>query len=263
MDKPIAQKYTSAISSKGSLLEETFSVLNLVNQGLGTKEIREKVVEQLLIGGTTKSTRESIWKNIHKRYFGNEDILPVLAKMVVNAPNIQTKKLILFYEFCLSTPILYDVTLDCIYPRYVGGYSGIDKSFIQQYFNEITPDHPELAEWSPQTRDKVTSNILTILRDFGLLRGIQHKEFTHVYIPLPSFVYFLYRLVDEGLTTPHQLLDTKIWQLFFLEQADVVMLLDEATAAGHCTFKHRGDVYTLELSYPSLEACVEVLTSKV
>lgn len=263
MDKPIIQRYTSAISSKGSLFEETLFVFNLIDQGLNTTAIRERIVEQSLIGGTTKSTRESIWENIHKRYLGNEDILPVLAQMIVNAPNTQTQKLIMFYEFCLSTPILYDVTIDCIYPRYANGYSAINKSIIQQYFNKIASDHPELAEWSPQTRDKLASNILTILRDFGLLKGIQRKEFTRVYVPLPSFIYVLYRLIDNGLTTPQQLLETKDWKLFFLEKVDVVLLLDEATTAGHCTFKHRGDLYTLDLNYHSLEVCVDALTTKI
>lgn len=71
------------------------------------------------------------------------------------------------------------------------------------------------------------------------------------------------RLATDGVTAPRQLLDAKDWQLLFLERADVVVLLDEATAAGHCTFKHQGDVYTLDLRYPSLEVCVEALTTKV
>ena len=65
------------------------------------------------------------------------------------------------------------------------------------------------------------------------------------------------------MTAPRQVLGASDWQLFFLEQSDVVVLLDETTAASHCTFKHQGDVYTLELSHPSLEACVEALTAEV
>jgi len=33
----------------------------------------------------------------------------------------------------------------------------------------------------------------------------------------------------------------------------VVVLLDEATAAGYCTFKHQGGVHTLDLRYPPPE----------
>ena len=183
--------------------------------------------------------------------------------MIVHAPERQTKKLVLFYELCQSTPILRDTTIRCVYPRYTAGYSAISKGDIQSYFDDIVPEHPELTEWSPQTRDKVAGNILTTLRDFGMLEGTQHKRFDRMYVPLPAFVYVLYRLMENGPVTPHCLLNTDDWQLLFLDQSDIVSLLDEAAVAGHCTFRHRGDIYTLDLRYPSLEVCVEALATEV
>ena len=255
--------YSSALSGKSSLIEETLTVLRQIDQGYSPAEIKAMVVENDLLGKMTRSTRESVWDHIHVRYLSGETHAPMLARMVVRAPDRQTERLVLFYEFCRSTPVLRDVTIECVYPRYAGGYTGIDKAIIQRYFDEVSATHPELTEWSPQTREKVVSNILTVLRDFGLLRGTQRKQFSRLFVPLPAFVYVLYRLATDGVTAPRQLLDAKDWQLLFLERADVVVLLDEATAAGHCTFKHQGDVYTLDLRYPSLEACVEALTAKV
>lgn len=252
--------YTSALSSKGALLEETLAVLRQMDRGHCIEDVRAMVVEQDLLGKTSKSTRRTEWKKIHRRYLANAGHTPTLARMVVHAPDGQTQKLVLFYELCRSTPLLRDTTIECVYRRYAEGFSGIDKSIIQQYFDELSTAHPEIAEWSPQTRDKVISNTLTVLRDFGLLEGSQRKTFSRLYVPLPAFVYVLYRLPRDGLKAPRQVLEAQDWRLFFLEQADVVMLLDEASAVGHCTFKHRGDVYTLDLHYPSLEACVEALT---
>jgi len=216
-----------------------------------------------LLSKTTMSTRQSVWKHIHTRYLTDGDLTRVLARMVVHAPDHQTERLVLFYELCRSLPVVRDATIGYVYPRYAAGYSGIDKADIQDYFDDIAVEHPELTAWSPQTRDKVVSNILTILRDFGLLEGSQRKQFSRLYVPLPTFVYALYRLAQDGLTTPQEILDIEDWRLFFLEPADVVTLLDEATVAGHCTFKHRGDIYSLDLHYSSLEACVEALTGKV
>jgi len=39
----------------------------------------------------------------------------------------------------------------CVYPRYAAGYSGIDKTDTQGYFDGIATDHPELTVWSPQS----------------------------------------------------------------------------------------------------------------
>jgi hypothetical protein len=255
--------YSSGLSGKGALIEETLAVLWQLDRGQTQAEVKTMVVEDDLLGKATRHTREAVWDRIHARYLGDENHARTLARMAVRAPDRQTEKLVLFYEFCRSTPILHDATVACVYPRYAAGYAWMDKATVQQYFDRISATHPELAEWSPQTREKVISNILTILRDFGLLQGTQRKQFARLYVPLPAFVYVLYRLAGEGVTTPRQVLEAGEWKLFFLEQADVVMLLDEATAASHCTFKHQGDVYTLDLRYPSLEACVEALATKV
>jgi len=255
--------YTSGLSTKGSLLEETLIVLRMIDQGHSLRQVKAMVVEHNLLGKMTQVTSEVVWKRIHAHYLGDREHTHTLARMVVHAPDQQTGRLALFYEFCRSTPLLRDVTTKCVYPRYAAGYTAIDKAIIQQHFDAISAIHPEIAEWSPQTRDKVISNILTILRDFGLLRGTQRKQFSHLYVPLSAFVYVLYRLAQDGVSAPESILNAEDWRLFFLERADVMVLLDEATAAGHCTFKHQGDIYTLDLRYPSLEACVEALTAKV
>lgn len=255
--------YSSIISGKGALLDETLAVLRQIDRGHSLDQVRAMVMDHDLLGKMTMRTREAVWENIHARYLADGNHARVLARMVVHAPDHQTERLILFYGLCRSLPVVRDATIGYVYLRYVAGYSGIDKTHIQNYFDDIAVEHPELTEWSPQTRDKVVSNILTILRDFGLLEGSQRKQFSRLYVPLPAFVYVLYRLAQDGLTTPQGLLNVEDWRLFFLEPADVLTLLNEATVAGHCTFKHRGDIYSLELHYPSLEACVEALTREV
>jgi len=255
--------YSSMLSGKGALLDETLAVLQQIDRGHSLDQVRAMVMDHDLLSKTTMSTRRSVWKHIHTRYLADGDHARVLARMVVHAPDRQTERLVLLHELCRSSPILRDTTIYCVYPRYAAGYSSIDKTDIQGFFDDIAVEHPELTAWSPQTRDKVVSNILTILRDFGLLEGSQRKQFSRLYVPLPAFVYVLYCLAEDGLTMPQEFLNVEDWQLFFLEQADVVTLLDEATAAGHCTFKHRGDIYSLDLHYPSLEACVEALTGQV
>jgi len=255
-----APTYTSTLSSKGALLEETLIVLRQIDQGRSIEGVRTMVVDQDLLGKTSESTRRTEWKKIRRRYLSDSNHARTLARMVVHAPDRQTQKLVLFYELCRSTPLLRDTTIECVYPRYANGFSGIDKTVIQEYFVELSAEHPEIAEWSPQTRDKVISNTLTVLRDFGLLEGSQRKTFSRLYVPSPAFVYALYRLAGDGLMAARPIVEAPDWQLFFLEQPEVIMLLDEASAAGHCTFKHRGDVYSLDLAYQSLEACVEALT---
>lgn len=252
--------YSSMFSGKGSLLDESLAVLEQLAQGHTLSEVKAMVMQEDLLGKTTFSTRESTWDHIHTRYLSEANRAALLARMVANAPDRQTQRLALFYEMCRSLPIVYDTVIGCVYPRYAAGFSAIDKGDIQAYFDGIAIEHPELAGWSPQTREKVVSNILSSLRDFGLLEGTQRKQFIHVYVPLPAFVYVLYRLAGDGMATAREVINALDWRLFLLEPDDVIGLLEEATTAGHCTFKRRGDILSLDFTYPSLEACVEALT---
>lgn len=255
--------YSSRLSGKGALLDETLAVLREIDRGQAVNEVRTTVMDHDLLGKMTMRTRKNVWEDIRARYLTDGDHAQVLARIVMHAPDRQTERLLLFYEMCRSSAILRDTTIHCVYHRYSEGYSRIDKGAIHGHFDSIAAEHPELEAWSPQTRDKVASNILTILRDFGLLEGLRQKQFARVYVPLPAFVYVLYRLADDGLRTAQQLLACEDWRLFFLETTDVLGMFDEATTAHHCTFKHRGDVYSLDFHYPSLEACVEALTGEV
>lgn len=188
--------YSSTLSGKGALLDETLAVLREIDHGHSIDDAKTKVMDHELLAKTTMRTRKGVWDSIHVRYLADADNAQILARMVVHAPDRQTQRLVLFYELCRSSPILRDTTIYYVYPRYAGGYSRIDKTDINAYSDDIAPEHPELMEWSPQTRDKVVSNVLTILRDFGLLQGLQHKEFSRLYLPLATFVYVLYRLAD-------------------------------------------------------------------
>lgn len=255
--------YTSGLSAKGALIEETLTVLRGLDQGLSVAEIKRQVLEQDVLGKDSRLTRESVWDRIHARYLTDPQRAWMVARMAIHAPERQTQRLVLFYEFCRAAPLLRDVTRDCIYPHYQAGFVGVDKSLIQRYLDDLAATHPELTTWSPQTRGKVVSNSLSILRDFGLLEGVQQKRFARVYVPLPAFVYGLYRLAGDGVTAPTPVLAARDWRLFLLSAADVVLLLEEAAAAGHCSFKHQGDIYLLDFTYPSLEVCVATLTGEV
>jgi hypothetical protein len=255
--------YTATLSGKSAMLEETFAVLAELDRGHTVVEIKNMVLQEDLLGKLTASTRKSMWDHLHTRYLVAQPRAATLARMVTRSTDRRAALLVLFYELCRSLPVLHDAVLGCVYPRYAAGYSTIGKADLQQHFDRLSDQHPEIGEWSPQTREKVVSNILTILRDFGLLTGSQSKQFTRLYVPLPAFVYAVYRLADSGVCTAQELLAHPDWRLFLLEPADVEHLLMEASVAGYCTYKARGDVYILDLRYPSLEACVETLTREV
>jgi hypothetical protein len=100
--------------------------------------------------------------------------------------------------------------------------------------------HLEITRWSPQTRNKLISHLLSIARDFGLLDGVQHKTFHRLYVPLSAFLYLLYDQYTSGLSG-RQLIEADAFRLFLLDREDVLLLLGEAANKGYVTFRYIGN----------------------
>ena len=260
----VKQPYSASLSGKAGLLDETLTTLGLVVNGSDLEAVRAAIVEGDVLGKATHENRLSVWKKIHERYLTNWPQAVLLAKMVTASPDYNSARLLIYYEFCRSEPILYDAIVGSVYEQFSAGFTGVEISDLQTWLDSVETDHPEIRRWSPQTRKKVLSNILTVLRDFGLMAGTAHKVFQPVYLPVPVFGYVLYRLHDAPQPPgPRGVISASDWRLFFQDEEDVIALLDEAAAAGDCTFKRQGDVMTLALRWLNTEAYVAAIAGQV
>ena len=259
------RRYSSDLSSKSSLVRETLQVMAVLAKDGSLEGARTLVTEDNILLKQTRRTRHNTWKVIHTRYFSGKafSAIQTLARVVTSPLPERDRHLILFYELAKSLPLVYDLTVDCLYTLYMDGRSSIDKADVLAWLDRACADgHDEIGEWSPQTRNKVASNYLTIARDFGLLEGTQRKVFTRLYVPLPTFVYVLYRLKDEGQPTK-AIVTSDDFKLFLMDRRDVYLLLDEATRAGYATFQRAGDVYDLTFHYHNLTEVADELIRQV
>ena len=262
---PQERLYSSNLGNKAALLVETERVLAEFAAGSSLEEVRALVFEDNILLKQTSETRHRVWETIYTRYISGRELSAVqtLARLTTSLLPEPDRHLILFYELAKSLPLVYDLTVDCLYPLYVDGRSSVDRADVLAWLDRANADgHDEIGAWSPQTRSKVASNYLTIARDFGLLEGTQRKVFTRLYVPLPAFVYVLYRLKEEGQLTKAIVISDD-FRLFLMDQRDVYLLLDEATRAGCITFQRAGDVYDLTFHYLNLTGVANELTRQV
>lgn len=264
MIAPSIPKYTATLSSKAGLVEETLAALRLVSDGKSEDDLRFAFLQEDLLGKDTHENRLTIWKRLHQRFFVNWKRTVTLAKMVNWVSNFNYARLFIYYDFCISEPILFDAVTKPVFNRFSNGFSGIEISDLQAWLDSIQIEHPEVSEWSPQTRKKILSNVLTVLRDFGLMSGVSRKKFERVFMPTSLAGYILYSLKDRlDQFGPFAVIDASDWQLFWLDQSDVLNLLKELTREGYCIFQKQGEIMTLNLKWQSLEAYVEAVTGKI
>jgi len=258
------RKYSATLSSKAGLVDETFTALRFIAGGKTEEALRIAFLDEDVLGKDTHENRRAIWTRLHQRYLSDWGRAKTLAKMATRESNYDFARLFIYYEFCLSEAILYDAIIEKVHVRYVNGFTGVEISDLQAWLDSSQNEHPEVKDWSPQTRKKVLSNILTVLRDYGLMSGVTRKKFERVFVPTSMAGYVLYSLKDRlEQFGPLTVINSPDWHLFWLDESDVTNLLKELTREGFCTFQKQGEVMTLDLKWQNLEEYVEAITGKI
>jgi len=256
------RRYNSTLAGKGAYLPETKKALQQIDAGKSPEQVREAVVEGDLLDQRTLKSRETYWQEVFRRYISERhpDHVADLARVVTRCPNTTAVDLVLFYEYCQVDDLLYNLTAYCTYELYHNARTAIDKVDVNEWLREQQDDHPEIAEWSPQTRGRLTSGYLSTIRDFGLVTGRNKKEFYKFYVPREAFVYALYHQKDRGLRG-RQLIESTDWRLFLMNEQEVIFMLEDAANGGFIHFRRAGDIYDLRFVYDDLSEAVDVIVS--
>lgn len=255
------RRYNSTLAGKGAYLPETKKVMQQIAAGKSPEQVRQAVVEGDLLDQRTLESRKTYWGEVFRRYISERDPDDVadLARVVAGCPNTSAVDLVLFYEYCQVDDLLYDLTVHCTYELYQNARTAIDKVDVNQWLRQQEDDHPEIADWSPQTRGRLTSGYLSTIRDFGLVTGAHKKEFHKFYVPREAFVYALYHQKDRGLRG-RQLIESTDWRLFLMSEQEVIFMLEDAANGGFVHFRRAGDIYDLRFVYDDLSEAVDVIT---
>jgi hypothetical protein len=95
--------------------------------------------------------------------------------------------------------LLGDFVQHEIVPRWAAGDHVLVRADVQRFLDQQEPEHPELATWSHATREKLAGNVLSILRDDGLLVGRDPKQIIEPLVPTLVAEHLVRLLRAEGV----------------------------------------------------------------
>jgi len=130
--------------------------------------------------------------------------------------------------------LLYDFVQHVAVPRWQHGDHVLIRADVQHFLDHMQLHHPEIERWSHATREKLAGNVLSILRDYGLLRGREQKQIVEPLVPLPVADHLVRLLLAEGVA-PESVADHSDWQIWLWKPQQVRTMLHtvevrEATA---------------------------------
>jgi hypothetical protein len=115
--------------------------------------------------------------------------------------------------------------------------------------------------WSDVTIRRLAQNLLSTLRDFGVLEGKAQKRLAPGFLPLPAFA-FLARWLQRSQRSGDKRLHDPLWRVFFLPQPAVEHLFLEAHQEGLLEYHAAGRVIRVEFPEPTLKEYAHALARR-
>jgi hypothetical protein len=209
-----ANIYTSMSTSKTGLLDETRLFL-MTYATLGDLQATHRALIDGDLPQRSYSTRQTILKKIKERLTRWNPPTWVLDDLAVFAQGqdpaaLQTALLI---HVPRQDRLLYDVVQQIIFGRWQMGQREVASSDVQRFLDEAMPAHPEIERWSHSTRAKLSGNLLSILNDYGLLKGKERKHIVEPAVP-DQVVQHLARLLRAEGIADGELAHHPDWRLW-------------------------------------------------
>ena len=206
--------YLPTNASKAGLLDETRQFL-LTYAQLGEPDATARELTNGGLPQRSRETRRTIVKIIKARLTRWNPPDWVLSELTAFAESHDTDALksALLLHAARQDALLYDVVLHVIAPCWAEHVLEVSRADVQRYLDSVEPLHPEISGWSRETREKLTGNLLSILRDYGLLAGTATKRIVEPIVPSGVVAHLARLLIAEGLSTEELPLhpDWRLW----------------------------------------------------
>lgn len=222
--------YLANLASKAGLLEESRLFVEAYAE-LGQVKAAVEELRDTRLTQRSRNTRITILREIQLRLIRWNPPAWVLDDLIWAAKEdfSTTFKLLLLLHIARQDILLYDICQELIFSNYSIGEFTVVRADVQKFLDKAIVNHPEIERWSISTREKVAGNALSVLQDYGLLKGKFKKQIIEPAIS--SFaVKHLVRLLKEEGTVDFTQIDSIAaqtdWHIWLLnsERAKEVLL---------------------------------------
>ncbi len=239
--------YSSRNTSKGALVGETARVLNELLQTEAIAEVRRHVLTGSLLPQRSRNTRRHIWTAINRRYLSLMPNWAVndLADSARSFPNNRSLISLIYLHFCLRDRLTYDFVTRVVWQHWLQNRLNISRDDVLSFLDDAAAEHSQIRVWSTSSRLKLAGNILTALRDFGVLEGVQRKLIIKPDLPALTAEHLVRLEATEGLRGA-EVLKSSDWKLFLRRENEVAELLQRLSSPRGIRFERVGTTVLLD-----------------
>jgi len=208
--------YLPTAASKNGLIAETRIFLRAYAASSSVSQARDDLVDRLL-PQRSRETRVVIMRNVLARLTRWNPpawVLDDLVKASMQEDLGRLRTLLLTHHARQET-LLYDTVQELVVPHWQRGEPQLNRDDALAFLTERAARHAEIDSWSYEARVKIAGNLLTTLRDYGLLVGRQIRQIVEPVVDAPAFGHLARLLTEEGLPED-RLADHPDWRLWLM-----------------------------------------------
>jgi len=236
--------YSSTNLIRGALLNE----MHLIFQEKSSDEkfIRKRILHDNIIHKNSFYNRENAWRIYYQRYNICPDwIKNTLAQAADRGPKSTEFTSLAYLYYILHERLVYDFIIEDIWNRWMNKAVSIETQDAQNFILSKRTEIPQLSSWSESTIIRCSQSMLTAIRDFGLIRGINKKSLQRMAVTPEAIYQLLCILYAEGVRG-YNLISSPDWRIFLWRESDVVEAFLRLAQLRWIRFERSGSTIMLE-----------------
>ena len=239
--------YSSRNTSKSSLIVEAGLVIQVLRAGVGLEEARSQTLDGAILHQRSRNTRERVWDALHHRYFAHRVTwaIDAIKDAFSRGPHSPEFVSLLYFHYVLRDHLTYDIVTGEFWDKWLRGYVAVSREDILHFLDQASQEQPQIERWSQSSRDKLAGNILTALRDFGLLEGAAKKKLVKPPLPIGTAEQLLRVLTSEGIQG-RDVVEHPVWRVFLCNEGDVADVLTRLSLDRRIQFERAGSTVILQ-----------------
>lgn len=222
MPRPVRAMAVSTDSAiRGALIDETYAIFRAWDFRRSKLENLTDTASLNAIGASSRSWAAQVAKVLKRRFdpAGRDKPLVDLAKAGCAQ---EVWKPLLLYHMTQDEFLVRDFLINWLFPQFQASAYRLRADDVYPYLNDLSNKSGVewSGSWSDSTLKRVSSGLLRIATDFGLLQGSQAREFASYQLPEGSVPYLLHAMMDRDANA-RRVIDAEDWRLFLMEADDV------------------------------------------
>lgn len=249
LDARDESRFSTRNTSKGALVPEIFAVCQAVRNGLTISEAKSAVLSGRVLMNTPYETKRKIWNALKHRYFSISPEWVVGRLADVSGQGMMSSEFLslAYLYYAIRDRITFEFVIGPVWSKWQDGVTSIGQNDFGAFFEELALQNPYIKSWRESTVEKLASNTLSALRDFGLLKGKQRKHIQRPAISSEAVFHLVCILIAQG-KKGRAVVDADEWRLFLWDESDVSNALHTLAQLKWIKFEKAGHSVILQLA---------------